>query len=682
MDFLHLKDAVAKQFSKMQKHQLFKVGFDAVEGEESHRDKIWSVYLGAFRPEDNPFYRKRTEHDCSCCRSFIRTVGDVVAIIDGKIVTIWDGPIKDEGSQIVASAMSAYIKSLDIKDAFLHYDAKAGVDKNFEQILEKIHTWNHFYITLDRQFVARKDTIPTILNDKRTSHDVFYRGLTEISKDSIDTVLELISQNSLYRGEEHKATLLQFSKLKDKFDKLKTAEEKSCFAWEEANKVGGSVARILNTSIGTLLSDLSKGKELEDSVKSFEAKVAPSNYKRPTALVTKSMIDKAKADIEALGLTSALRRRYATLQDISINNVLFANKETRQVLSGDIFDELAAAQPSKPKNFDRVEEITIDKFISDVLPTAKSLEVLFDNAHAGRLVSLIAPVDPTAKKLFKWDNNFSWSYVGDVTDSIKERVKQAGGSVEGDLCCRLAWFNYDDLDFHMKEPGGYEIYFGTRGHASPCGGRLDVDMNAGGGHTRTPVENIFYKTAQNMKDGVYELVVNNFSKRESKDVGFEVEIDIMGQIYTFAYEKAVPNRANVTVAKIKYSRRTGMFEIIESLPSTSRSKEFWNIKTNQFHQVNALLMSPNHWDDKGVGNRHFIFALDQCKNDGTARGFYNEFLSSELDKHRKVLEIVGAKMQTEESDNQLSGLGFSSTQKADLIVKVSGATQRLLKLKF
>jgi hypothetical protein len=64
-------------------------------------------------------------------------------------------------------------------------------------------------------------------------------------------------------------------------------------------------------------------------------------------------------------------------------------------------------------------------------------------------------------------------------------------------------------------------------------------MNAGGGSTRTPVENIFYESVSKMKEGNYRLFVHNFAKRESTDVGFQVEFDFKGTTYTFVHEGAV-----------------------------------------------------------------------------------------------------------------------------------------------
>jgi hypothetical protein len=394
------------------------------------------------------------------------------------------------------------------------------------------------------------------------------------------------------------------------------------------------------------------------------------------------MIAKAKAELETLGLTSALDRRYAVLSDISVNNVLYANRSAKKAMNRDVFDELTASSgKASKKTFDKVEEVGIDTFLTKILPTAESIEVMFENSHVGNLVSLIAPNDPSAGKLFKWDNGFSWSYNGEVADSIKERVKKAGGNVSGDLCCRLAWFNYDDLDLHMIEPNGYEIYFGNRSSTSPAGGRLDVDMNAGSGVTREAVENIFYNSRNTMKEGVYKLQVHNWARREKIDVGFEVEIDMGGEVIDIAYPKEIANDAKITVAEIEYTRANG-FKLLNSLPHSAVRRQTWGLTTQEFHPVNVVMLSPNYWDDHGVGNKHYFFMLDGAANDGLARGFYNEFLSEELTKHRKVLEMVGSKLALAPAAAQLSGLGFSSTQPASLLCRVKGNFTRVVKIVF
>jgi hypothetical protein len=682
MHFAAFKTAVAAQFETLRKHDLFRttVGGDA----------LWDTYLASFPPGTNPVFRQRSEHDCSCCRQFIRAVGNTVAIIDGQLVSLWDITVPNEPAyQAVADAMSQLVKTEAVSNLFLHGERSAGTDKSFEQMLDHVQTWNHFHVNIPDKFYCKNADQGPKLSDAQARHDVLHRSLREISEDALETVLELIAQNSLYRGQEYKATLTKFQALKKKFAKLGNYDP-DLYVWSLIGSTPGPVAKIRGTAIGTLLIDLSEGLELEQAVRKFEAVVAPSNYKRPTALVTKKMVEDAKAKLEELGLTSALERRYARLSDISINNVLFADRGARRVLKGDVFDSLPTKTTSR-RNLDRVEEIGIEKFISDIVPRAESIEAMVEGRHTSNLVSLIAPVDPTANRLFKWDNNFSWTYNGDVADSLKERVKRAGGSVAGDLCCRLAWYNYDDLDLHMVEPPRYEIYFGNRQQVSPGGGMLDVDMNAGGGQTREAVENIYYAKRQTMAEGDYHLFVQNFAKREAIDVGFEVEIDFLGTVRRFAYPKALRSGENVTVAKFKYSHAKGV-EFIESLPSTQASKTVWNVTTEEFHKVNVLLRSPNYWDNseqagdsgrpQGIGNEHYFFMLDGCQNDGTARGFYNEFLKQELTPHRKVIEMVGAKMRTEESVNQLSGLGFSSTQRQELLVRVKGSFTRNVKVVF
>jgi hypothetical protein len=674
--FSVLKKAVALQFDVMKGHQLYRVQVD--------KDQLWDVYLSSFPAGSNPLYKQRTEHDCQCCKSFIRAVGGIVAIIDGQLVSLWDVRVGNP-YQPVVDALSALVKSSPIDNIFLHTERTAGTDGNLQQLESKeVLAWEHFFITLPTTCVVRGDAIGPQLSDFRSTKDVLLRGLKEITLESIDTILELISQNSLYRGEEHTFELTSFRKLKVEFAKVRSVEAQDLFAWLHAKAVPAAVSRIRGNVIGSLLTDLSEGREMDAAVASYESKVAPTNYKRPTALITKGMIEKARTTIEELGFTSALDRRYATIEDITINNILFADRKAKKAMN--VFDGLASAVPEKVPNLDKIETVSIEDFLANVLPKAESLEVMFENRHAGNLLSLIAPVDPTAKTMFKWPNNFSWSYAGELADSIKERVKRAGGAVDGDLRCSLSWFNYDDLDLHLIEPGasrttinGEEICFSNR--RSRAGGELDVDMNVGSGGSRSAVENITYPDRRTMREGLYRLFVYNYNKRETVDVGFEVEIEFDGVVRTFAHPKAVPANTAAVVAEFNYTHKGGL-EIVKSLPSSQAAKNLWGIPTQTFHKVSVLMLSPNYWDEKTVGNKHYFFMLDGCLNDGKARGFFNEFLTDSLNVHRKVFEVVGSKMKTEESDRQLSGIGFSSTQRNYILCRVKGSFTRTLKITF
>lgn len=665
--FTDIQSALAKQFKAMSSKRLFSTTADGA--------RLWEIYLSSFPAGSNPIYKTRAEHDCSCCRHFIKSIGGAVNIVNEKIVTLWDFKV-DGPYQVVVDAMAEYVRGLPVNNVYLHPQRLVGT-ANSRQLLEdrSVKTWDHFYVNLPDSAVVTGEQIGPKSGEFRATHDVMKRGLEEITPDAIDTVLDLIAQNSLYRGEEQKFAVLEFRKMQTVFPK---ATARDLFVWEHMETVHASVARIRNSVIGTLLTDLSEGKDLEDAVKAFEVKVAPTNYKRPTALVTKAMVAKAQEMVNELGLATALERRYATLDDLTVNNIIFADRATKREMN--VFEEIAAGAAVDVKKLGKVEEIPILDFISKVLPSAQTVEALFENRHAGNMVSLVAPVDATAKPLFKWPNAFSWSYVGDLADSIKERVKQAGGSVTGDFRASLAWFNYDDLDLHLKGPNGLYLWFGLKTNA-PTGGMLDVDMNAGSGTTRSAVENITFPKRERMPDGDYTLFVNQYLQRESKDGGFELEMEFDGTVHSFAWPNVMKTSQNVVVCKFKYSRKEGL-AILESLPSKQTSKTVWGCTTQTFHKVRALMLSPNQWDGREIGNRHFFFMLDGCRNEDTARGFFNEFLSESLAPHRKVLEMVGARMKTETAGNQLSGIGFSSTQRNYLLCRVTGSFARVVKVVF
>lgn len=680
MSFVTMRDSLIAHFNQITKdaNNVFVVNVD--------KDEMWNLYLDSFPKGTNEIYRKRREHDCSCCRSFIKAIGNVVVIKNSKITTIWDFNAEDPVYQPSIDALNAFIKSKTVTDVFLSKFNRIGSEHTFEKLEDgSIKTWEHFYLQLPSRFVNNSyKSIPDLQGDFRDTKNVFKRSLDEITEDSVLTVLELISSNSLYRGEEWKAVLEKFLQYKRKYMALSEAD-KDNYTWENSATAGNVIGRIRNHSIGTLLVNISEDMDLDLAVRKYEQIVAPANYRRPKAIFTKKMLDDAKNTIEELGYMDSLARRYATLDDITVNNILFSNKDSAKRISGaSVFDEMEKEIAVNPKKFNKVEEVPIEKFISDVLPAARELEVLFENKHSSNLVSLIAPVNKDSKTMFKWNNNFGWSYAGNITDSqIRENVKSAGGKIDGVLRFSIQWNECGtdncDLDAHCIEPNNHEIYFGTdkKPDRSSMGGQLDVDIIQPWG--KVAVENITWGDLSKMKNGVYRFMVNQYSGAVKK--GFRAEIEFDGQIYSFDYNK--PMRSGETVRVADVTLKDGVFTIKEYITSSMSAKSIWGITTNQFVPVSVMCYSPNYWDEQnGIGNKHYFFMLKDCINDEAPNGFFNEYLKQELVQHKRVFEALGSKMKVEPSDDQLSGLGFSSTKRNELIVKVKGNTERVMKIKF
>lgn len=677
MEFREFKEKLQNNFLQMIKNVdcLFEVNVD--------KDELWNLYLDSFPEGTNEIYRERREYDCSCCRHFIKTIGNAVVIKNNQVHTIWGFQTNNTTFQPVVDALDRYIKSHAVSDVYVSKFKNIGTDYNFELINERSHKWEHFFLILPDKFVDKtRRSEGEIKGGFRDTRNVFKRSLDEISQEAIETVLELIMQNSLYKGEEWKTVLMEFLKYKKDYEKTPENEREN-YAWEKSIKAGIVIGKIRNHSIGTLLVNISEGMDLDTAVRKYEQIVAPANYKRPKAIYTKKMLEEAQKTVTELGYMDSLPRRFAKLDDISVNNILFSNRDAAKRISGNVFDDMAAEVSINPKRFSKVEEIGIDAFIKDVLPTAKELEVLFENKHRQNMVSLIAPQNLDAPSMFKWNNAFGWAYSGNMTDSdIRENVKSAGGKVDGVLRFSIQWndeeYNPNDFDAHCKLPNGHIFY--RNKFDSFTYGRLDVDII-------TPkkgvpaVENITWPDKSKMDPGTYEFYVHCFTQMGGRD-GFKAEIEFDGQIYSFNYTHSLRQGENVMVAEVTLSK-DGSFSIKELLPSNVSGCEVWGLKTNQFVPVSVVCYSPNYWDEQNViGHRHVFFMLKDCVNPEMPNGFYNEFLKQELVQHKRVFEALGGKMKVADVDDQLSGIGFSTTKRAELVVKVKGVTERILKVKF
>lgn len=681
-------------------------------------DEIWNIYINSFTKEENPIFRdpNSTSKTCNLCKNFIRRYGNVVSIDkDYNIKSIFDFECSDEYSKATTNLTKA-VKKAKISEVFfetfnelnsLPYEScsktnkifQLGVHKNVKRYTKEeaekfgvvkpneIRTFDHMHLFLPTEFVDKSGkSVEALMGEYRDAKNVFQRAMEEISLDTLNLVKDLINQGSLLNGDAHLFKIEQMVPFKTEYDDIAKSKRDN-WCWVKSYKL--AFAKFRNELIGVLCSELSEGKELNEACQSWNKRVDPANYMKATAPITKKQIEEAKKFVEENGYTESFDRRFATIDDIKVTEIKHINSGKGDIKKVSIFDGVKSTSTRhKRSEFEGLEEVTIEKFMTDILPSCTSVEAYFKNSHIGNLVSLTTANNPDSKPIFKWDNNYSWTFNGNLAgkSEIKDAVKLRGGNVEGVMRVSLSFPDTtDDYDLHIIEPNTNRIYFGNLRNVHPSSGVLDLDAQGRDGHQSADkrVENIIYTDKSKMMKGNYQVIVDNYSKR-GLHTPFIVEIEIDGDITVLKLNgKKTANSANVAMITFdgkEFSIQNS--DVMNIIDSKSISKEVYGLETNQFHKVNLISLSPNHWDKNKVGNKHYFFMLEGCKSPTSIRSFHNENLIPELLKHRKVMEVLGATNNIDSTDKQLSGLGFNATVKDELIVKLQGTHKRMLKIKF
>lgn len=736
-----LTKVLQKQFDKMcSTGKLFRVN---VEG-----DLIWTAYMYGFGKD--PIYRNPdySVHNCNYCHGFIRRYGNVVAI-DPKTyqtISLFDvdpAEVPDEYKKSIAD-MAKKVHAGEVKDVFVEtysflsdpktpYEPgcksnqsayKVGVERNIKRYTKEeaemypnagikpnqTVVFNHFFLTVPKQFIdfsgrSRED----LMSVPRQAKDVFKRGLDEISTDTMQLILDLEAQGSLLNGASYKHTIQKALKYAEEYKNI-AGDIKNNYAWLKSLEWGPACG-FRNTAIGQLMIELSEGKEINAACESFNKMVDPVNYKKCSAPITQRQIADAQKFVEENGFEDSFDRRVATIDDIKVSEILHANRdaaETKTKVS--IFDGMKATAPTRHKRseFDKVETVSIEKFMTDILPNCSSVEVFLNSKHKNNFMTLLTSNNKDSKRIFKWDNNFSWTYTGNLAgkSQLKEAVLAAGGRV-GVIRFSHSWNelerNESLMDAHVFMPGdhygnanasldkdGIHDFYpqGQRvgwNHRTDklSGGTQDVDYTAQAPAGYVPVENITFPDISKMPEGKYYYKIHNWSYRRCSGKG-KAEIEFDGKIYQYIYP-ALKQKEWCTVAIV--TLKDGQFTIEHKLPCVNfddeKDETIFGLDTNKFHKVNLVCLSPNFWDgQKGIGNKHYFFCLQGAKSPEKIRSIHNEFLSDDLMKHRKVMEVLGARLQVESTEGQLSGLGFNATVRDEVILRLGGSFKRVIKVTF
>ncbi len=96
----------------------------------------------------------------------------------------------------------------------------------------------------------------------------------------------------------------------------------------------------------------------------------------------------------------------------------------------------------------------------------------------------------------------------------------------GEIQTNVTWDTPADVDLHLIDPSGKEIYYASRN--SPTGGQLDLDSNAGCGTDGPRAENIFWGDGIVVPRGEYILRVDYWSSCGASSTNYTVTINLRG----------------------------------------------------------------------------------------------------------------------------------------------------------
>lgn len=671
-------------------------------------DELWSKYLEGFQPD--PIFRdpNSSTHNCNMCKHFITHYGNIVSLNeDNTFTSIFDFEIpqteKEEYEKSIL-AMRELIHKSEVDNLFVvtrdsiarsNYDTcpianhqHLGLSKNVKRYTKEeaekfgvvkpnqIVTFNHMYLAIPAVYIKNTyESIATITTKEKAKKDSLEKSLNEFTVETIELIIDLIEQQSILNGESQLGKLRAFLELSKKYSQV-PEKQRNVWLWKQTQTF--QYCHIRSEVIGTLLADIQSGMDIAVACREWNKKVDPANYMKAQAPITKMQIKNAQEFTEKNGYTESFTRRCATMADIEASEILHIhNGEVKPV---SIFDAVKTTETSiNPNKFDNLKEISIEEFMQKILPDCNSLEAYFDNKHKNNLVTLITANQKDSKPIFKWGNNFSWTYTGNLAGKslIAKAVKNAGGFVDAPFRFSIMW-NEDgrsivDLDAHVVEPSSEEIYYSHK-HSYKTLGQLDVDMIR---PRSVGVENIYWNDMSRLVNGKYRFYVHNYDGDNTTGVKAEIAVD--GNVYTYQINENFRGSRDIAYITIK----NGNIESIEHCAPVvdAIGEKVYDLTTGQFHQVNLVCLSPNYWKDN-VGNKHYFFFLEGCKSPEKLRGFHNEFLNSDLTPHRKVLDVLAHTMQVESTDEQLSGLGFNSTIPDELIVRYQGKQKGIIKIKF
>lgn len=383
--------------------QRINIRFNALTGPVFQTDAagLYEAYLGGF---DTP--EARQYHTCSCCRHFINKFGGLAVVDDsGQLVpAIWNEDEAPDHYKPAVAAMARLVRRARITMPFLSSEHQYGTAVS--RVKATGHEWHHFAIRPAPTGIYRGTALKNAFqaaSEKREEMGSVITALGEYSKDTVAVALKLLKDDQLHNSQAAVAQAQFLADLHAIGDKAQ-GDRATNLVWRAVAAAPSGLCHPRSSMIATLLDDIQAGMTFEQAQTRWNAKMHPLAYQRPQAAPTAGAIKAAEEAFQKLGAASALRRRFARLDDVL--EKLWAPRATAaESASSGIFASVKPkGVPAEPMSM-RAPAITMtwDKFQRTVLPTADTIEFFAPHGNFG-YCALTTAADPDAVPILQWDS--------------------------------------------------------------------------------------------------------------------------------------------------------------------------------------------------------------------------------------------------------------------------------------
>jgi hypothetical protein len=288
---------------------LVKSHFDGIVGSKTPLFRtdaplLFSLFLSRL-PEE-----LRQHYTCNSCRHFFERYGGLVVFDELGVAhsAIWP-EVPDT---------NIFAPAINVLRGLVRHAAIVGTFSAKERVLGTpvTGTWEHFHVTLPSGWTGLATEPSRAEAAKRHDFENVSRFLGEVTSNHLQELVRILNTNQLPGTEKAKGSATWLLNLRKQKDSARDQRATDRIVWHAIAHAGPGFCHPKAGIVGELVEMVKAGTDFSEMSRRMATMVDPTRYQRPQAAPSEQNVKRAEQLFQELGLASALRRRFARLDEI------------------------------------------------------------------------------------------------------------------------------------------------------------------------------------------------------------------------------------------------------------------------------------------------------------------------------------------------------------------------------